>query len=221
MTSISERDDLKRRLTVMLSERAEAVEVLSDPDAVIAHQSKPGGRQSGRRWMLIAAAAIVILALGLIAVVAVREPDSVQTDTVPPTPSPTTIPATTSPLLPEDSSPVTLPALTPVSEPDTTPETAPTEVSTNTSPSTELESSAIVESTLDWTSPFVFSDTAPNRYDGYFAAGDGPLVASTYRDAPDVSGVAVSDDGVTWREVETLPGLAVQDADASGGTIAL
>ena len=48
--------------------------------------------------MLVAAATIVVLGLGLLAVTAVQDPDSVRTDTVPPTPAPSTNPATTSPL---------------------------------------------------------------------------------------------------------------------------
>src|SRR5262245_55819446 len=62
-------------------------------------------RHPGRRWMLVAAAAIVALALGLLAVAAVEESDRVQTDTVPPTPAPSTIPATTSSLPAVESSP--------------------------------------------------------------------------------------------------------------------
>jgi hypothetical protein len=54
---------------------------------------------------------IVVLACGLLALAAVRDPDGVQTDTVPSTP-PSTNPAATSPLLPVDSSPPTLPATT-------------------------------------------------------------------------------------------------------------
>ena len=66
-----------------------------------AHMTSADGlrreRYPRRRWMLVAAAAIVVLALGLLAVAAVHDPDSVQTDTVPPTPAPSTNPATTSP----------------------------------------------------------------------------------------------------------------------------
>src|SRR6187431_1896717 len=69
-------------------------------------------RHPRRRWMLVAAATIVVLALGMLAVAAVQEPDSVQTDTVPDTPAPSTNPATTSTLLPDDSTPATLPAST-------------------------------------------------------------------------------------------------------------
>ena len=56
--------------------------------------------------MLVAAATIVVLALGLVVAAAIQEPDSVQTDTVPPTPAPSTHPATTSP--PVDSLPATI-----------------------------------------------------------------------------------------------------------------
>ena len=112
MTSISERDDLERRLTVVLRERAEAVEVQSDPDAVLAQPFKVGERHSGRRWMLVAAAAIVVLGLGLLAVAADQDSDSVQTDTVAPTPAASTNPATTTALVPVDSSPATPPVTT-------------------------------------------------------------------------------------------------------------
>ena len=113
MTSISARDDLERRLTVMLRERAAAVEVHSDPEAALAQPFDAGGRQSGRRWMLVAAATIVVLGIGLWAVAAVQDPDSVQTDTVPPTPAPSTNPVTTTVSVPPvDSSPATLPATT-------------------------------------------------------------------------------------------------------------
>ena len=112
MTSISERDDLEQRLTVMLRERAAAVEVQSDPDAVLSHPFTAGGRQAGRRWLLVAAATIVVLAIGLLALVADQDPDGVQTDTVPATPTPSTNPAVTTALLPVDSWPATLPAAT-------------------------------------------------------------------------------------------------------------
>ena len=51
-------------------------------------------RRSRRRSMLGAAAMIGVLALGLLAVTAVQDPDSVPTDTVPPTPTPSTNPDT-------------------------------------------------------------------------------------------------------------------------------
>ena len=72
----------------------------------------PDDERARRRWMLVAAATVVVLALGLLAVAAVQEPDSVQTDTVPPTPAPSTNPATTMSVPPVDSSPATLPANT-------------------------------------------------------------------------------------------------------------
>jgi hypothetical protein len=115
MTSIFDGDDLERRLSVMLSERAAAVEVDSDPDAILAQPFRSGGRQSGRGWMLVAAATIVVLGLGLLAVAAVQDRDSVQTGTVPPTPAPSTNTATTTASVPPvDSSPATLPATTTV-----------------------------------------------------------------------------------------------------------
>lgn len=70
------------------------------------------GWRPRRRWMLAAAATIVVLALGLLAVAAFQDPDSVQTDTVPPTPAPSTNPATTPSLPPADSSPATPAATT-------------------------------------------------------------------------------------------------------------
>ncbi len=60
-------------------------------------------RNSRRRSMLGAAAMIGVLALGLLAVTAVQDPDSVPTDTVLPTPPPSTNPDTvdtTAPLVP-------------------------------------------------------------------------------------------------------------------------
>ncbi len=55
----------------------------------------PRERHPRRRWMLVAAATIVVLAIGLLALAADQDPDSVQTDTVPPTPAASTNPATT------------------------------------------------------------------------------------------------------------------------------
>ena len=76
-------------------------EQFGDIDEREAYTTSPddlaGGRHQGRRWMLVAAATIVVLGLGL-AVTAVQDPDSVRTDTVAPTPAPPTNPATTSPL---------------------------------------------------------------------------------------------------------------------------
>jgi hypothetical protein len=71
-------------------------------------EGAPDPRHRRRRWLLMAAAAIVVLAVGLLAVAELQDPDSVQTDTVPPTPAPTTNRATTLPLPPVDSSPDTL-----------------------------------------------------------------------------------------------------------------
>ncbi len=56
-----------------------------------------------RPWVLVAAATIVVLGIGLVATV--NDPDSVQNDTVPFTPAPATNPATTSPSAPVDSPP--------------------------------------------------------------------------------------------------------------------
>ena len=69
-------------------------------------------RYPRRRWMLVAAATIVVFALGLLVLAADQDPDSVQTDTVAPTPAASTNPATTTVSLPVDSSPATLPATT-------------------------------------------------------------------------------------------------------------
>ncbi len=56
-----------------------------------------GDRHPRRRWMLVAAATVAVLGLGLLAVTATRDTDRVQTDTVPPTtPAPTTPAPTTS-----------------------------------------------------------------------------------------------------------------------------
>jgi WD40 repeat protein len=77
----------------------------------------PRERYPRRRWLLVAAATIVVFALGLLAVAAVHDSDRVQTDTVPPTPAPSTNPATTSPVPPVESSPATLPATTVASVP--------------------------------------------------------------------------------------------------------
>ena len=72
-------------------------EQVGDVDERDAHTTSAddlaGERNPGRRWMLVAAATIAVLALGLLAVTAVQDPDSVQTDTVPPTPAPSTNPA--------------------------------------------------------------------------------------------------------------------------------
>ena len=74
-------------------------------------QDAPHVQHRGPRWLLVAAATIVVLGIGLLAVAAVQDPDSGQTDTVPPTPAPSTNPATTTEsVLPVDASPATLPA---------------------------------------------------------------------------------------------------------------
>jgi hypothetical protein len=86
-------------------------------------------RRTRRRWILAAAAGTIALAIGFLAVAAVQDPDSVQTDTVPPTPAPTTNPApqpapVIDSTLPIDSSPATGPSTT-VNSALATPTTAP------------------------------------------------------------------------------------------------
>jgi hypothetical protein len=113
MTPSSDPKDLERRLTVMLNERAAAVGVESDADAVIARAVTAGERRSRWSWMLVAAAAVVMLSLGLVALGAIRDPDSAQTDgvlpaapppvgsvaaTTPATVAPTTTPAVAEPV---------------------------------------------------------------------------------------------------------------------------
>jgi hypothetical protein len=91
-----------------------------------------------RRWMLVAAAAIVVFAIGLLALVSDQDPDSVQTDTVAPTPAASTNPATTTALLPVDSSAATTPAtVTPA------PEAVGESAFAMTSPSAQEEAQAI------------------------------------------------------------------------------
>jgi hypothetical protein len=75
-------------------------------------ESGPLAWQHRRRWMMAAAAAVVVLALGLFTVVAVQDPDSIQTNTVPPTPAPSTVSVTTAALPPVESSLDPLPAPT-------------------------------------------------------------------------------------------------------------
>ena len=99
MTPSFDPKDLERRLTVMLNERAAAVGVESDADAVIARAFTAGERRSRRSWILVAAAAVVMLSLGLVALGAIRDPDSVQTDGVLPTaPPPVSSVAATTPV---------------------------------------------------------------------------------------------------------------------------
>jgi hypothetical protein len=134
MTSILERDDLERRLTVMLNDRAAAVEIHSDPDAAISQPSTASSSRPRRRWMLAAAATIVVLAIGLLALASARDPDSVQTDTVPSTPAPSTV------FLPVDSSPATLPT-------DTTPAPIPfTTAEATTAFAAAIEASGVLTS---------------------------------------------------------------------------
>jgi hypothetical protein len=113
MTPTSHPNDLERRLTVMLRERAATVKVESDADAVIAHAVAAEERRPRRWWMLTTAASIVMLSLGLVALGAIREPDRVQTDEVLPTAPPaSSVPSTT----PTTIAPTTTPT---VSEPVT------------------------------------------------------------------------------------------------------
>jgi hypothetical protein len=96
MTPSSDHNDLEGRLTVMLRQRAAAVEIESDADAVIAHAVTVRERRSSRPWLLVAAATIVMLPVGLVALGALRDPDRAQTDEVLPTAPPvSSVPSTT------------------------------------------------------------------------------------------------------------------------------
>jgi Tol biopolymer transport system component len=86
-------------------------------------------RRPGRQWALAAAASIGVVALGLLAIDAGRDPDSVRTRTVPPTPAPSTSPATTSPSPTIESSPRTLPATTAADGAPATTSTPPISIS--------------------------------------------------------------------------------------------
>jgi hypothetical protein len=69
-------------------------------------------RRTARRWWLAAAVIVAVLAIGLFMFDIAHDSSSVQTDTVPLTPAPSTNPATTALLPPVDSLPATLPATT-------------------------------------------------------------------------------------------------------------
>ncbi len=78
------------------------------PSSGVSPDERAGARNSRRRWLLVAAATVAVLGLGLLAVTATRDTDRVQTDTVPPTtaaptPAPTTSisPTTTVPPAPQ------------------------------------------------------------------------------------------------------------------------
>ena len=106
--------ELERRLMDAFHEDAQRARLVNPdhPAVYVGHGKDAPHMQHRARWMLVAAATIAVLGLGLLAVAAVQDPDSVQTDTVPPTPAPPTNPATTPSLPPVDSSPATLPANT-------------------------------------------------------------------------------------------------------------
>ena len=112
--------ELERRLIDAFREDAQHARLVN-PDRPAVHvgdgEDAPQFQHRSRRWMQVAAATIAVVGLGLLAVTAVREPASVQTDAVPTAPASSINPVPTAPLLPVDSMPATLPA-------DTTP--APT-----------------------------------------------------------------------------------------------
>jgi len=78
-----------------------------DPVAAAVDEHASQTRNLRWQWILVAAATIVVLALGLLAVAAVQDPDRVQTGTVPPTPE-----MLTSPSPPVESLPASLPEAT-------------------------------------------------------------------------------------------------------------
>ena len=85
-----------------ITDVTDLTDVLVSVGEVAPHSQRPG-----RRWMLVAAATIVVIALGLLTVVAVQDRDNIHTSTNP----------VTTPSLPTvDSSPATLPATTTVAE---------------------------------------------------------------------------------------------------------
>lgn len=84
------------------------VRMLEGPPDGASPDEQLGARDPRRRWMLVAAATVAVLGLGLLAATARRDTDHVQTDTVPPTtaaptPAPTTStsPTTTVPPAPQ------------------------------------------------------------------------------------------------------------------------
>ncbi len=103
MTPSSGRDDLERRLTAMLNARAAAISVEPDVEGVFARTSSVGQRQSRRAWML-AAATIVMVSLGLVALGATREPDGVQNHAVEPSVA-SSVEATPAPTVTEPAAP--------------------------------------------------------------------------------------------------------------------
>ena len=166
MTSISDRDDLEHRLTVMLNERAESVVVDTDPDDVLAHTLVAGAQHSSRRWMLVAAAAtIVVLALGVLVVA--DEPDSLRTGTVPSTPA-SSVEPTSLPLTAPSTAPVATVSAT-TTEAATTPTTttAPTLASTLPTPVPTLPTLPTVNGSAPGTAPDV---SLPSRLDPSEAA---------------------------------------------------
>jgi len=127
--------ELERRLMDAFHDDAERARLVN-PNAPAVYvgdsQNPPHMQHRGRRWGLLAAATITVLGLGLLAVTVFREPDSIQTDTVPPPPAPTS-PATTSPA-PATTTPLVV-ATSVVPEP-----TAPASTTESSSPATVPES---------------------------------------------------------------------------------
>lgn len=107
--------ELERRLRDAFHEDAQRARLVNPdhPAEYVADgQDAPHMQHRGRRWMLVAAASITVIGLGVLAMTAVQHPVSVQTDLVPPAPAPGTNPAPTPSVSPVDSSPATLPATT-------------------------------------------------------------------------------------------------------------
>jgi hypothetical protein len=94
--------ELERRLMDAFHEDAQGARLVNPdhPGVYVGDgEDAPHMQHLGRRWMLVAAATIVVLAIGLLALAADHDSDSVQTDTVAPTPAVSTNPtATTSPI---------------------------------------------------------------------------------------------------------------------------
>jgi hypothetical protein len=171
-----------------------------------------GTRRLRRRWLLVAAATIAVLALGLLAVAAADELDSVQTDTVPVTTTPSTTPAPSTNPAPTAPS-TSLPATAPPSAPNVP---AGTEV-VNTTLASIIEESTTVEPAMAWNARTIEGDATFDTYpDSTQVAGNGPLVAWNER-----AGLWLSDDSLTWRRSATQPGATIIDATASDGRIAL
>ncbi len=105
--------ELERRLVDAFREDAQRAHLVNPEHPAVElgdGENSPHIQHRSRPWVLVAAATIAVLGIGLVA--AVNDPDSVRNDTVPLTPAPATNPATTSPSAPVDSSPATLPATT-------------------------------------------------------------------------------------------------------------